>query len=95
MKELRNYFDNLRPIEASWYGERQPFEDVATTESVCQRMTLQSTYDGPYSVINRVLSYLFIRQKYDDFYRLKPAYIIAGNSEKIGMPGVDSPPETE
>jgi len=98
VRELRNYFDKLRPMEASWHGERRPFiyKDLMTTERVFVRhdapkTTLQSTYDGPYSAISRgEKSFVVLvhgRNTTISIDHLKLAYIIAGKSEREGMPG--------
>ncbi|KYN44479.1 hypothetical protein ALC56_01077 [Trachymyrmex septentrionalis] len=90
-------------MEASWHGERRPFiyKDLTTTERVfvrhdASKTTLQSTYDGPYSAISRgEKSFVVLvhgRNTTISINHLKLAYIIAGKSEREGMPGcVDRP----
>ena len=81
VRELRNYFDKLRPMEASWHGERRPFiyKDLTTTERVFVRhdapkTTLQScnlrrTIFG-HQPWRKEFRRTCSRQKYNDFHQL-------------------------
>ncbi|XP_018396914.1 PREDICTED: uncharacterized protein LOC108775129 [Cyphomyrmex costatus] len=92
VKELKQHFDDFRPIKGTRHGERRPFvfKDLATTKQVFvrhdgPRAILQAPYDGPYPVVKRTDKIFVVRIHGKDIAvsidRIKPAYIISDPTE--------------
>jgi cleavage and polyadenylation specificity factor subunit 1 len=97
LKELRQHFNQLRPVEGTRHGERRQFvfKDLPTTAHVFLRddtvkSPLQQPYSGPHEVIRRYERTYTIRVKGKEVTvsidRLKPAFIASEPMEVATKP---------
>lgn len=100
VRELRQHFQELRPVSGTRHGERKifVFKDLATATHVfvrhdAVRRPLQHPYDGPYEVVSRHEKHFTLRIGARNvpvsIDRLKPAYILADNIPPEGAANPD------
>ncbi|KAK5650006.1 hypothetical protein RI129_001035 [Pyrocoelia pectoralis] len=92
VETLRDYMNNLRPVETQNHGKRPTFifQALPSCSFVfvrrdATRSSLESPYEGPYRVIERFKKYYSIdirgKTKQISIDRLKPAFINIENPE--------------
>ncbi|XP_018370082.1 PREDICTED: uncharacterized protein LOC108765739 [Trachymyrmex cornetzi] len=100
VKELKEHFNELRPVDGTRHGEYRTFifRDLATSGQVfvrqdAQRAMLQAPYDGPYAVVGRAEKTLVVlvhgKEVTVSIDRVKPAYILTEDVPDDGAPGLD------
>ena len=99
-KELRQHFRAMRPVNGTHHGDRRifVFKDLMTSKHVfvshgAPGGTVQQPYDGPFKVISRNnrTFVVNIRGKHVtvSIERLKPSYVISGDSDNAEEHGTD------